>query len=342
MAEPLLDPAPSADGLNNNEIFEEIENLTAFLTFKEDPQGLDEFAPTHVGVDDFLADNFNDDSRISSGALAGAGLSDCGLGDGQGGQGGRRRRRIRNAKQQELNRLAQQRYRQRKKQKAVDLQSAVEDLSTRLHTLATLQAEVSSLKKSNAVAQAALADKDTALAAAQERLRLQAERLREQEGRIGAQEAQLAACQAELSVLRMTDRPLPRSSGNASCGFAAPSSPLRTGYPPAHLAAAAAAARLDPQMLCEQLLSAFRAALSDVVAQHGAGAATSVLQGTASPQAHEAVMASMRRSLSSCCRELIGAAAGSAPGMVGAAGAPAQGVQPAGTEPAAGTAIPCF
>lgn len=68
----------------------------------------------------------------------------------------RRRRRVRNAKQQELNRLAQQRYRERKKQKYTTLQSAVGALSGQLEELRSLTEQNNALYNSNHALEQAL------------------------------------------------------------------------------------------------------------------------------------------------------------------------------------------
>lgn len=61
----------------------------------------------------------------------------------------KRRRRVRNAKQQELNRLAQQRYRQRKKQRYSDLQTTVDALANQLEALTAAEKENVALRNTN-------------------------------------------------------------------------------------------------------------------------------------------------------------------------------------------------
>ncbi|KAF8066407.1 hypothetical protein HT031_002731 [Scenedesmus sp. PABB004] len=120
------------------------------------------------------------------GAVSGGG------GSGAGGKGApKRRRRIRNAKQQELNRLAQQRYRERKKQKYSSLQGTVEELSTRLGQLNTLEAANGELAQRNGQLQGVVAEQQARLAAQQQTIGQQAAQLESQAAQLSRQAAQL-------------------------------------------------------------------------------------------------------------------------------------------------------
>ncbi|MEW5307434.1 MAG: hypothetical protein WDW36_009831 [Sanguina aurantia] len=85
------------------------------------------------------------------------GAGDCGDGGdaGDANAQSKRRRRIRNQKQQELNRLAQQRYRLRKKQRYTDLQSTVCGLTNQLDAVPILESEAAVLKRGQAELQPA-------------------------------------------------------------------------------------------------------------------------------------------------------------------------------------------
>lgn len=106
----------------------------------------------------------------------------------------RRRRRSRNSKQQELNRLAQQRYRERKKQKYTDMQQSVDALACQLGQLSTLQKENRLLRGRAQELEVTIQKKDLQVKQHQEQLKTthqiltkQVNTIREQQATIGQQ-----------------------------------------------------------------------------------------------------------------------------------------------------------
>lgn len=95
--------------------------------------------------------------------------------------GPKRRRRIRNAKQQELNRLAQQRYRERKKKRHQDLQVTVDTLATQLSELKAKDEVIADLKKSKAQLEQTVLAQQAVLHQARDTLTLQARTIADQE-----------------------------------------------------------------------------------------------------------------------------------------------------------------
>eukprot|EP00878_Enallax_costatus_P001314 GHUV01001460.1.p1 GENE.GHUV01001460.1~~GHUV01001460.1.p1 ORF type:complete len:379 (+),score=156.33 GHUV01001460.1:524-1660(+) len=103
----------------------------------------------------------------------------------------KRRRRIRNAKQQELNRLAQQRYRERKKQKYSVLQGTVDELSVRISQLNTLEAANSELQQRNVQLEIVVKDQTGQLRSQQDTIAKQAQQLQTQAVQLQQQAQQL-------------------------------------------------------------------------------------------------------------------------------------------------------
>lgn len=124
----------------------------------------------------------------------------------------KRRRRVRNAKQQELNRLAQQRYRQRKKQRYCDLQSTVDGLTAQLKALSTVEKENAVLRSNGAQLQAKVAAQASKISQLESKLsekeqQLKAQegmevRLKQQEELINKQQAQIQAQAKQLEQLQ--------------------------------------------------------------------------------------------------------------------------------------------
>ncbi|MEW5317467.1 MAG: hypothetical protein WDW38_008759 [Sanguina aurantia] len=123
------------------------------------------------------------------------GAGDCGDGGdaGDANAQSKRRRRIRNQKQQELNRLAQQRYRLRKKQRYTDLQSTVCGLTNQLDAVPILESEAAVLKRGQAELQVQLHSREQALSAASATISAQAAQIASQAARIEQQSSQLEA-----------------------------------------------------------------------------------------------------------------------------------------------------
>lgn len=150
--------------------------------------------------------------------------------------GGKRRRRQRNLKQQELNRLAQQRYRQRKKDKYSELQVTVGSLQSQLDRLSVLEGEAAQFKAAQAQLQAQVASRDAALAQAAAQLRAATAQAKAAQDKCAAQERVAAEQQAVIDQQRQQ---------------------LRT----------TTVAGLDPQALSDRLLSIIKAALAEAGAQ---------------------------------------------------------------------------
>ncbi|KAG2443290.1 hypothetical protein HYH02_009360 [Chlamydomonas schloesseri] len=210
--------------------------------------------------------------------------------------GGKRRRRIRTERQQVLNRLAQQRYRQRKKEKVAALQHNVDALQSQLERVSFLEAQCDTLRGTVAQLGADLAAKDAGLAAAQSQLRQTAVLLKGAQDKCTAQERQLAEQAQVLEAQRAQ---------------------LRT----------SSLAGLDPQALSDRLLALVKEAFAAAAAERsseidgaavpaapaGAAAAPSAVAAPAAqaPLAmSEEVVAALSRSLTCCCRELVFASKG--------------------------------
>lgn len=181
-------------------------------------------------------------------------------------QGGKRRRRVRNTKQQELNRLAQQRYRQRKKEKYSELQTAVNSLREKIEELNLLQKETDSLRFAQSELQKQVATRDAALQQAHVQMKNQAQVMKAQQEKCQLQERQIADQQQTLEQQRQH---------------------LRT----------ATLAGLDPQALSDRLLSVIKQAFSEVSAQQGPA--------TGDALSSEVLVQQISRTLTSCCRELM-------------------------------------
>ncbi|GLC43046.1 hypothetical protein PLESTB_000273300 [Pleodorina starrii] len=218
----------------------------------------------------------------------------------------KRRRRTRTERQQVLNRLAQQRYRQRKKEKVQALQSTVGCLQSQLDRLSLLEAENAELRATTQQLGAQMGAKDATLLAVQQQLRATAIALKGQHDRCAAQERQLAEAQATMEAQRQQLR-------------------------------ASSLAGLDPQALSDRLLAIIKEALAEAAggggggggggsgsgsSAAGSGSAASASGGgaagggggsggaAASLLMSDAVVQRISRTLTSCCRELVYATKG--------------------------------
>lgn len=207
-----------------------------------------------------------------------------------GGPIGKRRRRIRNSKQQELNRLAQQRYRMRKKEKFGELQVAVNSLSDKVQQLRVLEGEAQQLRSAKFNLTQQLHQRDQTLAQLNNALGCQAAALSATSKRAEQLEKQLDLSTGQLQEARQRNAQLSLEATQAralhEAAASAAGSSLAAGLP----------SGIDPQALADKLMSVVMVALSDVSAQQPA--ATSVLTS-------EAIAYAISRSLTSCCRELL-------------------------------------
>lgn len=198
--------------------------------------------------------------------------------DGQGeapGKGGKRRRRNRTERQQVLNRLAQQRYRQRKKEKVQQLQSSVCTLQTQLDRLSFLETENAALRATASSLGSELAAKDAALKTTSEQLRQTAVLFKQSVERCSAAERSLTEAQQTVEAQRQQLR----------------SSTLLG---------------MDPQALADRLMGIIKQALVEAAeAEAQQQPAAMALLG------NEALVAAIGRSLTSACRrELVYAGKG--------------------------------
>lgn len=106
----------------------------------------------------------------------------------------KRARRIRTPKQQELNRLAQQRYRERKKQKYTSLQQAVDELSIQLDKVAVIEGEKAELMDQNAELEELLT-KQTIKVQARDTI------IKQQQKQIDAQQAEILSLRQKVAAL---------------------------------------------------------------------------------------------------------------------------------------------
>jgi uncharacterized protein (DUF3084 family) len=105
----------------------------------------------------------------------------------------KRSRRVRTPKQQELNRLAQQRYRERKKQKYTSLQQAVDALSVQLDRVAVVEEERDNLQGENEDLQQLLKTQNQKLQARDITIKQQQKQIDTQQTEIGALKQRLNA-----------------------------------------------------------------------------------------------------------------------------------------------------
>jgi len=110
----------------------------------------------------------------------------------------KRSRRVRTPKQQELNRLAQQRYRERKKQKYSSLQQAVDALSVQLERVAVVEEERDNL-------QAEKEDLQLLLKQQTSKLHNRESVITKQQKMINDQQAEIAALKQRLNALPAAD-----------------------------------------------------------------------------------------------------------------------------------------
>ncbi|GIL92557.1 hypothetical protein Vretimale_18974 [Volvox reticuliferus] len=193
--------------------------------------------------------------------------------------GPKRRRRTRTERQQHLNRLAQQRYRQRKKEKVQALQCTVGTLQSQLDRLSLLEAENAELRATTQQMGEQMGAKDAALLHMQQQLRQTCVALRAQQEKCAAQERQITEAQQTLEAQRQQLR----------------SSSL---------------AGLDPQVLSDRLLAIIKEALADAQADSssvGTGGSGAQGQQLAQPISlmSDMVVQRISRTLTSCCRELV-------------------------------------
>lgn len=273
---------PPSNELDPSSIDDQLDSLVNLLKYQDAPQGLDDLLPANLDLDlnGILKAEFSDSdpSRLGSASFAGfQAYQDRQPDDDQNGDG-KRRRRIRNAKQQELNRLAQQRYRQRKKQKYSDLQSTVDELNQKMAIILRLEGEAEVLKQREAAVQSALRNRDAALVVAQATVQQQAVLLEQQRQQISKQQQQLEAAKLQQQQ-GCAPSPPPCPSASAE--------PQQPGTGP------------DQSALYDRLVSALRSALSEVCQEQGLHASSA---------AQEQVLLRFRRSLSSCCSEVLATA----------------------------------
>ncbi|KAI8469114.1 MAG: hypothetical protein J3K34DRAFT_288805 [Monoraphidium minutum] len=243
-----------------------------------------------TAADDSDAGQFfsDSDSEPDAGARGGGG------GGARKGKG-KRRRRVRNAKQQELNRLAQQRYRERKKAKFSVLQGTVEELSEQLERLAALESGAAAMAARGAALEALAAEQARrlgesggALARQQEQLRIAADTISEQQRALREREARVEELEGRLSGLQR----------HAAAAVAAAGAMGEAGGGGAGGGAAAAGAAGAGSANGEALAAAVREILGGLVLQAGAAAA-------AAPRPErlpmpDAVLQQIRR----CCAEV--------------------------------------
>ncbi|KAG1663078.1 hypothetical protein FOA52_011599 [Chlamydomonas sp. UWO 241] len=238
---------------------------------------------------------------------------------------GKRRRRIRNAKQQELNRLAQQRYRQRKKKKYTDLQSTVEELTASTDEIQRLEDEADELLRREADAVSALARRDVELATAGTQLAAQGRALAETRAKLTVTQGQLATLLLQQHTARQRNIAAAAAVAAASAAAAAAAATTAAAVPtptPAveqqprasvSTSGAAPAGKPPPlteQQLCDKLITALSVALGEVCKEHGL---------SPSPEAQTSVLGRLRRSLQPCCRDVLFPQ--QSPGAIGVSGA---------------------
>ncbi|KAF6263428.1 hypothetical protein COO60DRAFT_1698844 [Scenedesmus sp. NREL 46B-D3] len=201
----------------------------------------------------------------------------------QGGKGtSKRRRRIRNAKQQELNRLAQQRYRERKKQKYCNLQGTVDELSVRLSQLNTLEAANSELHSRNGQLEGVVKQQQVQLQQQQDTISKQAQQLQTQAQQLAHQAQQL---QSQVLRVEQQDRQLAELKG--------------------HVAAAAAGSSNQQQPAADQLNDQLALAVRAVLT--GVSSMTSMLPAKDAQQMQQVVTTlpdSILQQIRSCCRDV--------------------------------------
>ncbi|KAL6764767.1 hypothetical protein V8C86DRAFT_2469833 [Haematococcus lacustris] len=181
----------------------------------------------------------------------------------------KRRRRIRNAKQQELNRLAQQRYRMRKKQRQQDLQVTVDTLATQLSQLKMLENEIEVLKKDKRQLQI--------------QLHAQTATLQQSVAHGKAQEAvitQLSHTNAELQLRLSQQQQAVAANTSAS---------------PGSLAA------LSPSVLSEQLVAVLQTALAEVGLLDQIQAASNSSGAGTGNMLHEALLRAIQQQVQRAC-----------------------------------------
>ena len=110
----------------------------------------------------------------------------------------KRSRRVRTPKQQELNRLAQQRYRERKKQKYTSLQQAVDALSVQLDRVAVVEEERDNLQAENEELQ-------QLLKAQTHKVQARDVVVRQQQKQLELQTTEISALQQRLTALSAAD-----------------------------------------------------------------------------------------------------------------------------------------
>ncbi|KXZ47700.1 hypothetical protein GPECTOR_33g582 [Gonium pectorale] len=196
--------------------------------------------------------------------------------------GAKRRRRTRTERQQVLNRLAQQRYRQRKKEKVQALQSTVGTLQSQLDRLSFLESENTELRATTAALSSQLAAKDAAIVTMQTQLRAACGQLKAQADKAAAAERLVAEQAATLESQRQQLR-------------------------------ASSLAGLDPQALSDRLLGIIKEALAGAEGGGSAGGADPAAAGAAAGSSgggssgllSDEVVTRISRTLTSCCRELV-------------------------------------
>lgn len=116
----------------------------------------------------------------------------------------KRSRRVRTPKQQELNRLAQQRYRERKKQKYTNLQQAVDALSVQLERVAVVEEERNVLQAEKEELEVVVKQQTTKIMARDNIIKQQQKQIEAQQAEIAALKQRLSALPAPLNNVEMS------------------------------------------------------------------------------------------------------------------------------------------
>jgi len=197
---------------------------------------------------------------------------------------GGKQRRVRNARQAELNRSGQQRYRARRKERYPTLASAVDALTAQMAQMRTLEGENAKLAAGHAALTRVVALQEAEILAQRTHVARQQGLLREQARQLGDARAALEAARAELGAQEAVAGVLQaRLVGAAAAGVAD--------------AAGAGGLALAPAAMVERVAGAIRSAMADGAA--AAAAAPAVLP--------DAVVAAIKQTVSACCREALAA-----------------------------------
>lgn len=212
----------------------------------------------------------------------------------------RRRRRLRNAKQQELNRLAQQRYRERKKQKYTSLQSAVDELAQRLEELTTLQAENAALHTKTEELQHALDDSEELLSAQKRTVGAQRATIASQSATIASQNAQLQQQAAQLAAQAAQLTELQQKLAATTAAGAADAANAPTTAAGSSRTSGAAVDSTNEDSVCDVMAASITAAIMEA---RDPAADPRVLQSHIA-KLPDSVVTQISRTICRCCREM--------------------------------------